>query len=376
MFPSLNFDSQVKRFIDACRDKGSRSSILKYFRYHPLLKVHDIARAIYLLMALEEGQDLGLSFLDLDILPSGGVRLFNRGGFPWQGLPYPAEQAELALLLLKIAEFYEDSASFAVDIARFQQVLFNHESIVFPSLWTQECGRASKEKTGLCTTLLYQLDCQVDSEYQFSDNVLGLWVQRNRSFSAYVSGSGCKSGVGAYYLDDVGIVNYGPCYGDISDCSGFGICGSPKEFSLDSNGTVIFTSSTVLPCPRLTGFSYLQDAYLGAHVVHSVHVEESRCEVISLLEDPQGMTFSIFAKGQGCQVVNGPRLRSRSLDSYKGPINDILLQGERMSLRIIASSSKMEIFSLEGGTRFWGSNFLISFPYTNGEIRVLFEKNN
>ncbi len=380
VFPHLNFDSQVKQLIYACQDKNLRNFVFKFFRHHPLLKVHDIARAIYLLMALEEGQDLGLDFLKLQQELSGAVRLFCYGGFPWKGLPYPGEHAELGLLLLQISRFYDESLVHAKMMNSFQQAMFMHEATVFPALWSQEHTRSIKEKTTLSKSFLYQLDQQIANEYSFTDPHLGFWMQRTRSSSAFISGSGCKSGIGAYYSGDVGIVNYGPCHGDISDCSGFGLSGVVKEFSCTENNgitTCSFLSSTSLPYPRLTGFTFLQDAYLGDKIRHTVNVSEKDCRVHSLLEeDLSNLTFSIFCKGKSCQVVEGPRLRSSSLDSYKGPTNDVIIQGERDSLRILSSSPHMEIFSLQGKERFWGSNFLINIPYKDASLSLVFEKSN
>ncbi|BAE81401.1 conserved hypothetical protein [Chlamydia felis Fe/C-56] len=380
VFPHSNFDFQVKQLIYACQDKKLRNFAFKIFRYHPLLKVHDIARAIYLLMALEEGQDLGLDFLKLDQELSGAARLFCFGGFPWKGLPYPGEHAELGLLLLQISRFYDESLKPAKMMNSFQQALFTHEATIFPSLWSQERTRSIKEKTSLSKSFLYQLDQQVAIEYKFTDPNLGFWMQRTRSASTFVSGSGCKSGVGAYYSGDVGVVNYGPCYGDISDCEGFGLCGMVKEFSsIENHGetNISFLSATAVPCPRFTGFSYLKDAYLGSKIRHHIAISERQCKVLSLIEeDPCKSTFLIFCRGKSCQVVEGPRLRSSSLDSYKGPTNDILIQGERDSLRILSSSPRMEIFSLQGKERFWGSNFLINIPYQDARVSVGFEKCN
>ncbi|MEF9519870.1 hypothetical protein SBV45_04855 [Chlamydia crocodili] len=380
VFPHSNFDLQVKQLIYASQDKKLRNFVFKFFRHHPLLKVHDIARAIYLLMALEEGQDLGLDFLKLEQECSGATRLFCRGGFPWKGLPYPGEHAELGLLLLQISRFYDNSLKYAEKMNSFQQALFMHESTIFPALWSQEHTRSIKEKTTLSKSFLYQLDQQVASEYSFTDPNLGFWMQRTRSASIFVSGSGCKSGVGSYYSGDVGIVNYGPCCGDISDCKGFGLCGMVKDFSILESQSVTeisFLCATAIPYSRITGFSYLQDAYLGSKIRHHIKISERQCEVLSLIEeDPCKSTFSIFCKGKSCQVVEGPRLRSSSLDSYKGPSNDVIIHGERDSLRILCSSPYMEIFSLQGKERFWGSNFLINIPYKDASVSVVFEKYN
>ncbi|WP_286027403.1 hypothetical protein [Chlamydia gallinacea] len=381
VFPRVNFDAQVKELIYACQNKELRDFVFKFFRYHPLIKVHDIARAIYLLMALEEGQDLGLDFLKLQQENSGAARLFCCGGFPWKGLPYPGEHAELGLLLLQISRFYDASLKLAEMMSSFHQSMFMHEETIFPSLWSQEITRPAKEKTSLSRSFLYQLDQQIVNEFTSVEPNLGFWMQRTCSSSAFISGSGCKSGVGAYYFGDVGIVNYGPCYGDISDCQGFGISGVVKEFSCVENiGEVIcsFLSSTSLPYSRSTGFSYLQDAHLGIQVRHDFRISGMGCQVNSFLteENTGNLTFSIFCKGKMCQVIEGPRLRAGSLDSYKGPANDVIIQGERDSLRILTSSRYMEIFSLQGKESFWGSNFLINIPYQDSSVSLVFEKSN
>ncbi|WP_201456817.1 hypothetical protein [Chlamydia sp. 17-3921] len=376
--PSPNFDLQLKLFICACQDKNIRQFVLKSFRYHPLLKAHDIARAVYLLMALEEGEDLGFSFLKLRQELSGAVKIFSHGGFPWGGLPYSAEHSELGLLLLQISEFYDESLSCARKMADFQQAVFNHEGSVFPSLWSQENSRSFQEKTTLSKSFLYRLDQQVLSECSFKDLGIGFWMSRNCSSSAYVSASGCKSSIGSYLWGDVGIVAYGPCYGDISDCQGFGLCGVAKEFSYferESSIEFSFLSSTAVPCSRLTRFSFLQDAYLGIKVRYQINFSEKQCQIRSFLQEPsQVTTFSIFCNGKHCQVVNGPRLRSSSLDSYKGPTNDIIIMGDQGSMRVFSAAPCMEIFSLQGKDRFWGSNFLINIPYRDDEILLVFEK--
>lgn len=380
VFPHVNFDIQTKQLLHFCRNKENRDFVFSFFRYHPLLKIHDIARACYLLIALEEGQDLGQEFLKLTQEESGAVRLFCCGGFPWKGLPYPGEHAELGLLLLQIEKFYDSTVDTTKAMGAFQQAGLTHEATVFPSLWCQEKGRPVAEKTAASKSFLYQLGQQIFSEYRFLDAEIGFWMQRTRSFSAFVSGSGCKSGVGAYYFGDVGVVNYGPCYGDVSDCLGFGLSGVAKEFVCEDNGQsarLSFLSSISLPHSRYTGFSFLQDAYLGSPIRFTTQVTEERCVVHSLIEkEYQGLAFSVFCKGRHCHVVGGPRLRSSSLDSYKGPANDVIIQGERDSLRILSSAPYMEIFSLQGRERFWGSNFLIHIPYKSAKLSLVFERSS
>ncbi|WP_156506750.1 hypothetical protein [Candidatus Chlamydia sanziniae] len=378
VFPNTNFDLQVKQFIYACQDKSVRPAVLKIFRHHPLLKVHDIARAVYLLTALEEGKDLGLSFLKLEQEASGAVLLFARGGFPWKGLPYPAEHAELGLLLLQITEFYEEGRDVLTKMYQFQQSCFNHEGSIFPALWSQETSRSPQEKTDLSKSFFYQFDQQLSPEYTLIDPALGFWMQRSSSSSAFIAASGCKSSLGAYYSGDVGIVAYGPCSGDYSDCSGFGCCGIAKEFSCSTTDEEIhisFLSSLGMPHPRITGFSYLQDAYPRGHLLSQIRISETQCQVHSLMQElAVPLTFSLFCKGKHCQVVEGPRLRSESLDSYKGPTNDIMICGERGFIRVFSSGSYMEIFALQGNKKFWNSDFLISIPYQKNEVMLVFEK--
>lgn len=373
-----NFDSQVKQFIYACQDKTLRQSVLKIFRYHPLLKIHDIARAVYLLMALEEGEDLGLSFLNVQQYPSGAVELFSCGGFPWKGLPYPAEHAEFGLLLLQIAEFYEESQAYVSKMSHFQQALFDHQGSVFPSLWSQENSRLLKEKTTLSQSFLFQLGMQIHPEYSLEDPALGFWMQRTRSSSAFVAASGCQSSLGAYSSGDVGVIAYGPCSGGISDCYYFGCCGIAKEFVCQKSHQtteISFLTSTGKPHPRNTGFSYLRDSYVHLPIRCKITISDKQYRVhAALAEATSAMTFSIFCKGKNCQVVDGPRLRSCSLDSYKGPGNDIMILGENDAINIVSASPYMEIFALQGKEKFWNADFLINIPYKEEGVMLIFEK--
>lgn len=375
-YPSC--DAQIKQLIQACQNKQLRSSALKFFLYHPLLKMHEVARALYLLLALEEGVDLGMSFLDLQQEESGAVRLFRYGGFPWKGLPYPAEHAELGLLLLQIAEFYEEAYSCAYKMSAFQQHCFTHEDSIFPALWSQGATRSLKEKNILSKSLLHQTGRQIVYPHSFCDQALGFWMKRTNAISSFVAGSGCKSGVGCYYSGDVGVINYGPSVGDICDSSGFGISGAVKDFICLENQDhieVAFLSSLSIPNDRSSGFSYLHDAFLGARVHHRVSISDACCQIHSSLQEvTSGVSFSLFCKGKSCHILGGPRLRAGSLDSYKGPVYKIIIQGARDALSIQVSGSQMQIISLQSEEKFWGSQFVINIPYNDAEAFIIIER--
>lgn len=378
LFSHSSCDAQIKQLIKACKDKNLRSALLKGFHLHPLLKIHDIARALYLLIALEEGIDLGVKFLNLQQESSGAVRLFRYGGFPWRGLPYPAEHAELGLLLLQISEFYEETFSWAGRMSSFQQSVFSHKGDVFPALWSQQYARCAKEKTFLSKSLLHQTGRQLINSYTFHDPGLGFWMKRTHAISGFVAGSGCKSGVGAYYTGDVGVANYGPETGDSLSCQGFGISGSVKEFLYQKDKDIeeiTFISSLVRPNARNTGFTYLKDAYLGPRVRHQIRMYDKGCYIRSRLQErKEGFTYSLFCKGKTCHILGGPRLRAGSLDSYQGPVYKVVIRGERDALSIRVSGSKMKIVSLHNENDFWGSHFLINIPYEDFETSIVLEK--
>lgn len=373
-------DAQIKQLIQACQNKQLRSLALKFFLHHPLLKMHDVARALYLLLALEEGIDLGIKFLDIHQEDSGAVRLFRNGGFPWKGLPYPAEHAELGLLLLQIAEFYEEAHSCALKMSAFQQHCFTHEDTIFPALWSQEYTRSLKEKNILSKSLLHQTVSQIINPHSFCDQTLGFWMRRTNAISAFVAGSGCKSGVGGYYVGDVGIINYGPCVGDPCSELGFGISGSVKDFvCLESENKesveLTFLSCLSIPHHRSSGFSYLYDVLLGPRVRHQIQISDAKCQIRSVLqESSSGTSFSLFCKGKSCHILGGPRLRAGSFDSYKGPVYKIIVQGARDAISIRVSGSKMKIISLQNEKCFWGSQFLVNIPYDDREVFVIIER--
>jgi hypothetical protein len=377
-FSNRNFDIQSKNLIAAFQNKKLRRASVKCFLYHPLLCVHDIARAAYLLAALEEGLDLGYEFLSMHHTHAGAALLFCRAGFLWGGLPYPGEHAEMAMLLSRIAEFYDESYEIVEKMVAFQHALFSHERKIFPALWSQEGDRSEQEKTAISKLLFCQKETQIKDQLTLTDASLGFWMRRTSTFSSYVSGSGCKSGIGAFFIGDVGIVNYGPCVGDPGECLGFGLCGRVKEFLCQEKGedTIIsFSASLARPCFRQTGFSYLQDALQGISSRYSIEISEQRCMIRSSLDkENHEASFAIFCKGVQCQVSNGPKLRTGAPDSYKGPAHDVLIKGEKETIRVLSSSPYMEIFSLQGKDRFWGSNFLINLPYTQNSLNVFFEK--
>ncbi|CCP63188.1 hypothetical protein L11322_00272 [Chlamydia trachomatis L1/1322/p2] len=377
-FSERNFDIQSKSLIESFQDKKLRRTVIQRFLHHPLLHIHDIARAAYLLAALEEGVDLGYQFLCMHQTQSGAALLFRRAGFLWGGLPYPGEHAEMAMLLSRIAEFYDTSYEQVQKMIAFQHALFSHERNIFPALWSQEGSRSNQEKTAVSKLLFCQKEARIEDQFTLTDMSLGFWMRRTPSFSAYVSGSGCKSGVGAFLMGDVGVLNYGPCVGDPGECLGFGLCGQVKEFSCqekDEEVSISFAGALSQPSSRRTGFSYLQDALFSTNSCYRIDITEQKCHVASSLDrENQDAFFAIFCKGSQCQVCNGPKLRTGSPDSYKGPAYDVLIKGEKETVRILSSSPHMEIFSLQGKDRFWGSNFLINLPYTQNSINILFEK--
>ena len=377
-FSNGNFDIQSKRLVEIFQNKKLRRIALQHFLYHPLLHVHDIARATYLLAALEEGLDLGDQFLDIHQTQTGAVLLFRQAGFLWGGLPYPGEHAEMAMLLSRIAEFYDASHKLVRKMLAFQQALFSHEKRIFPALWSQKYDRSEQEKTSVSKLLFCQKEARIEDQFTLTEASLGFWMQRTSSFSAYVSGSGCKSGLGAFFIGDAGVVNYGPCVRDPEACLGFGLCGRVKEFlcqKRDGDTVLSFSASLAQPYARQTGFFYLQDALQGTGSCHSIEISEQRCLIHSSLEqENHRASFAIFCKGAQCQVLNGPKLRTEASDSYKGPAYDVLIKGEKEAIRILSSSTYMEIFSLQGKEQFWGSNFLINLPYTQSDINILFEK--
>ncbi len=375
----MNFESQISHLIHASRDKKSIETVLRLFYHHPLLRVHDIARAIYLLLALENGKDIPLDFLRLSIAEQGYMRLFQQSGFIWGGLPYPAEQAELGLLLIQIADFYEESRQYVEKIRSFQQALFSHSGDLFPSLWSQEISRPIRERSQLCHAFLSKLEDPLQHMYTWFDAHLGFWMHRKGDSSAYVSGTGCKSGVGGVFFHDVGIVNCGPCSGELGEEGVFGISGLAKQFSYSQGDTtsISFHSNMVHPDLRNTGFMYLKDARQGTPIQHHVCIQDHRYSVVSTLEEPMPTaSFSIFCKGSSCVIdKEGPRLRVSSLDSYKGPSKEIFIYGQDAALRLTLSSVKMQVFALPGDHRFWGSHFLVNIPYDErGEARAVFER--
>lgn len=52
----------------------------------------------------------------------------------------------MAMLLSRIAEFYDTSYEQVQKMIAFQHALFSHERNIFPALWSQEGSRSNQEK--------------------------------------------------------------------------------------------------------------------------------------------------------------------------------------------------------------------------------------
>ncbi|WP_213357832.1 hypothetical protein [Chlamydiifrater phoenicopteri] len=370
---SCCFEENIKILLEAYYDESKRGSILKAFKKHPILKAHEIAAAAYMLSSLEEGIDLDFSFLNLESSNSGAVKLFRYGGLPWGGLPYPREHAELGLMLLKIGEFYDEARDRAQAMIAYQQALFTHEEKVLPSLWTQGGNYKEKEVTRVSKSFLYQMGEKPFSEYSFVDHELGFWMRRSLSSAAFISASGCKSGMGAFLVGDSGVISYGPHEGEIDHCLGFGLASLVKSFVINEGKDAVeasFISRASKTSSDRSRYRVFTNSGIGPHVSSHVVIAENSFLFESVKMEHSSHTFSLFFKGKTCSVSGGPALRATAPDSYRGPMSSIIIRGERDGVRLTFSSARDEIkiFSLNGGADFWGADFLVNVSYKESKI--------
>ncbi|MEG0036687.1 MAG: hypothetical protein RSB82_02525 [Victivallaceae bacterium] len=382
----LNYESDIKTLL-SLSDSKCYSRILD-FKYHPVLKVHELAYALYLSYLSDE--DFRLEDRTVfNKTEQGTILLFERACFLWGGLPYLAEYAELGLILLRLSQRDEKYLSVIQNMIAYQQAVFDHRGVVFPTLYRQGIGRNLKEITNICRLFMERFGVETRTDYRFSDKELGFWMTRSSDFSSYVCASGCKSGMGAFLKGDIGIIGFGTQSTPPEDTSGFGIAGFSGDFVTEDvdenefmeNGTLFKVSyhfSAASPSDKPSGFRFLRDSALpGERFYCQTNVSPKSYQVFlgrKELQPKDSYGISVFCIGRSCRIEGGPSLRANSLDSYKGPMKPVILTGDSGDMVVGCSGTEvMEIFSLQGNDSFWGADFIIVFKDLKGPFNIFFQ---
>lgn len=334
----------------------------------PLLEEHEVAWAAYALLA--KRTDLCDR---LEPLPSGAIPLFSKGFFPWEGLPYPKEHALLGAYLVHLGR-----REMAEKMAFFQQAACDHNKKPIHALFSQEGGVAYQSLEEAFQAFFAALDLPICDEIRFFDNELGMAQERTKERTILFTASGCKSGMGTILFGDAGILNCGPQFLPIGDCSCFGLAGRPHALFLKeekSGFTLSYRTHLAFHHPRETGYSGLADSgYSGAWIEAEIEADQEKTSCKGTFKGfrpLEAFGFSFFCKASACYVAGSHKLNPRSLDRYQGPPQQIELKGQAGSVYIHPETgfSQMEIIPLAADESFWGADFLIACTFSEPSFR-------
>ncbi len=322
-------------------------------------------------------QESAVSFSQDEV---GAVSLYDRSFFPWKGLPYPLEHAKLALLLHQLG--YTEVAK---KMAVWQRATLDHAKHPIYSFFLQEKGCSYDALKQANLDFFNVMGEQPAFENPFVHNHLGIVNFQKPGTTILCAATGCKSGMGVFYNEDAGIINYGPSLTEMWDCTGFGLAGRAHKFLYEKTTEGFDLSYHVrlaAPHPRETGFATLQDSgfsglWMNCKQSLLGNALDTSCsfEGIGALS---ALTFSLFGKGRVCIVAKSHRLAPRSLDRYEGPCQIIEFEGDlgKVSVEPKDGIDQMQVIPLAGDESFWGADFLISFKMKSFPIQFSFNLSN
>ncbi|MBF5051127.1 Uncharacterized protein CLAVI_000762 [Candidatus Clavichlamydia salmonicola] len=369
-----DFEEDIFLLLDYVENGVKDKSCLLKYQKHPVMMLHEGIAILYTVLCEKYQQKY--SFPKLNVTSSGMVLLFDRACFPWQGFPYPYDHARLGLWLLRSAQNDHSRYVIAKSMLAFQQATLDHFGKALTGLFCQDKGPSAKLITQAIYDFLESFNEPFLSIYDFVDNYIGYHFFRRERTTVAVAASGCKSGMGLFLRDHVGIICYGPHLPPFESGQGFGLAGRHFNYCYtkndDDSAHISYTCRTAAPHVRKTGFQYLEDSsefvpWIQASCKFAYNEVSYKCSFILPLflskHVSKKMSFSFFGKGKYCRIFKGPCLRAGALDSYKGPAEKIIFEGED-SQEVFLNGFKgdfMEVISLSGDETFWGANFLIIF---------------
>ena len=286
--------------------------------------------------------------------------------FPWSGLPYPYEHAQLGVELVKKGELEA-----AQKLVAFQQAALDHHHRPLYPLFRQEKGRAFSELEEANRQFFEAFRLEPATEYRFEDPELGYLYQRDREKTVALLGSGCKSGMGTFLVEDAGVLTYGPQLTPIGDCSGFGLAGRGTSIELHAS-TLRSHCRLAAPHPRDTGYPWLEDSgYAGMWLQSTSTYQENQLHIEGTFEGFRPLSeviFALYLKADACFVATSHKLHTRSLDRYEGPPQPVEIEG--MVIHPQEGFSSMHVIPLAGDRSFWGADFLLALSMQSSNFKL------
>jgi hypothetical protein len=355
-------------------EHGTSDAQIALWAESPLLQEHELLQASFALLAQQKG--LNWPKFPHQMLPGGAIPLFHRGFFPWKGLPYPKEHAELGFCLVKLGDLQT-----ARRMACYQEATLDHSKQPAYSLFMQEGFRLRKALQNANSRFFEALGHTPSNHFQFADHELGMISRRTETSTVICVGSGCKSGLGLFLYQDAGILNWGPQTSPIGKSDGFGLAGRAQEVGLldaEDHFELSYRCRLSAPLHRKTGFSHLQDSAFSGQWLEaklSGNLEKMDCRLHFHQLKTSKSTLMLFGQGESCLVAGSHRLKSCSLDRYCGPTQSIQLVGTLGKVGVDCEGiDHMEIIPLASDENYWGADFLIAYILNGTTSHFTFKK--
>lgn len=293
------------------------------------------------------------------------VPILEHQFFPWKGLPYPQEHAKLGLELMKKGETEK-----AQKMAVFQQATLDHNKKPLFSLFRQEKGVTYKELEEANRLFFEAAEIEPTTEYSFIESELGMLLQRDANQTIMLLASGCKSGMGAFLIQNSGVLNFGPQLRPLGECGGFGLAGRGRHIKI-SESLLSYQCRLAAPHSRDTGISWLEDSgYSGAWIENCCAIVENTLEVKGEFvgfRTPSDFLFTFFVKADACYVAATHKLNPRSLDRYEGPPQLVVI--EEVTILPEKGFNSMKVIPLAGDESYWGADFLIALTLEKAQFQ-------
>lgn len=367
---------------------------------------------------------VGMTPLDAapTLLPSGAAAFPQREYSPWLDLPYFPLHAEFAFFLCLLAhrsdrQDWKSAAALAavwqlnaLDLNFYPVVgLFTQEkqgAITNHLLWNyllfkgmscllkehsfEESARAQlkyleamqPQAMGRISALMPLLERQIPThnsidgrmtlQEKIHDPHTALVGFRTSQHHAICTLHGGFTGMGSYRHQDVWITSYGPQYLPLGECQGFGIEGNSLTDHHARKSEIECGAATfsLRGCARLVDqpiqgqseFGQFRGIWLETEQEYHEQKLHIRTHLLGFTSW-EGVAFSFFVKANRCRLKDGNALNARSLNRFEGTIQDVVLEAEAGSVVLTSDldSGTMHIIPLEGGSSFWGADFLVAF---------------
>jgi len=366
----------------------------------------------------------------------GGSAPFESGNhWSWGLICHPCFHAELGSLLSLWGDLTSDelAKNEAKKIANWQINNLDAEYFPFVAMFTQEGSTTNKELLAFNAALFYSVarNCELtviaDKQMQalqsetienkrssllpfilikwfskkhfvqscseknslpssFQDSSLAIVGYRSSAVSSFATLFGGGTGMGAYQVADVKVINFGPQHLPLGECLGFGVEGFlPKYVKTAQTSDLGYTLEGI---SRITPF--IDVSYQSIEPMATYRTGKSCTyylnSCLKLVENElsislqlQGimknmpLAFVFFVQAKNCVVNKDKTVHPRSFQSYIGKNGPIEFFGEKgkIQLNALDYEGELKVIPLGGGHNFWGADYLVAFDLNHKSTFIL-----